>query len=268
MFTGFFMQVRIPLILTVVFFFGGLGFFIVKNQSLATISTPSAGISKQSIDASLIKPLPDLTQGHDKALHTLVTYFAPSCPHCSQYENDDFPKVEENFVKPAKIKVVFRIVPLNELDFFVARLCYNAPDTLKNLMFFLKNQEKWLKPTLEKGDEKTKLFNDYQKVVAEKLGISLAVLQETLKKEIDNKKDFQFLILFALENGFSIEAVKKAALDDQEFDNSLAMGTFHFKRRNGDDINEVPFFSLNGFDVEGLATADVLEKQLRFLQKS
>jgi hypothetical protein len=261
------MKARIPLILTAVLFLAGTAFFILKSQSLATVSPPSIKADKPMEASSPIKPLADLTLGNDEAPHTLITYFAPSCPHCSQYEIDDFPKVEENFVKPGKIRVVFRIVPLNELDFFVARLCYSTPDTLKNLMLFLKNQEKWLKPTLEKGDEKTKLFSDYEKTVAEKLGIPVSALQESLKKEMESKNDFRFLMLFALDNGFSMEAVKKAALDDHTFDNSLAMGTFHFKRRNGDDINEVPFFSLNGFDVEGLATADVLEKQLRFLQK-
>jgi hypothetical protein len=262
------MKARISILFTVTIFFAGAAFFFLKNKGSATLSAPAHNLERKPLESDIIKPLADMTLGDEAAPHTLVTYFAPSCPHCSGYEQEDFPKVEDAFVKTGKLRVVFRIIPMNELDFFVARLCYGSQDALKNIMFFLKNQDSWLKPVLEKPEKKTKLLAHYEKTVADKLGMNVSDLQETLKKEMDLKKDMAFLMLFALENGFSMDAVKKAVYDDQEFDNSLAMGGISFKRRNGTDITEVPFFSIDGYDIEGLATLDVLEKQLRFFQKT
>ena len=72
--------------------------------------------------------------------------------------------------------------------------------------------------------------------------------------------------MFALENNFSLEEIKKATEDDQAFDNSLAMNSVFYKRKNGAEIGEVPFFSLDGFDMEGIVTVETLEEQLRMLK--
>ncbi len=260
------MNARLPIILTSIVFVGGLGFFYLKSLNAAKQPLITEKTASQKADTSVVKPLADITLGDEKAPHTLVTYFAPCCPHCAHYEKDSFPSIDEKFIKTGKIKAIFRVIPIAGPDFMIARLCYASKEPLKNLFLFLQNQNKWLEPVFLKGEEREKALESYRSQVCEKIGLPLEKFKEQFKKETENNPDTSFLILFALENSFSLEEIKKATEDDQAFDNSLAMNSVFYKRKNGAEIGEVPFFSLDGFDMEGIVTVETLEEQLRMLK--
>ncbi len=59
--------------------------------------------------------LPALSVGSDDAKVTIVEYASMTCPHCSRFHNDVYPKLKEKYVDTGKVRFIFREFPLDNL---------------------------------------------------------------------------------------------------------------------------------------------------------
>jgi protein-disulfide isomerase len=59
--------------------------------------------------------LPVLSVGSDDAKVTIVEYASMTCPHCSRFHNDVYPKLKEKYVDTGKVRFIFREFPLDNL---------------------------------------------------------------------------------------------------------------------------------------------------------
>lgn len=59
--------------------------------------------------------LPELSVGPADAKVTIVEYASMTCPHCSRFHNEVYPKLKEKYVDTGKVRIVFREFPLDNL---------------------------------------------------------------------------------------------------------------------------------------------------------
>ncbi len=52
--------------------------------------------------------------GNKNAPVTIIEYASLSCPHCANFYNKVFDKIEEKYIKTGKVKFIYRDFPLNQ----------------------------------------------------------------------------------------------------------------------------------------------------------
>lgn len=73
-------------------------------------------------------PVKEMTMGDPNAPVTLVEYAMFTCPHCAAFHRDVFPRIKENFIDTAKVKLVFREVYFNKPSLWAAMVARCAPE--------------------------------------------------------------------------------------------------------------------------------------------
>jgi len=78
--------------------------------------------------ANLLVPLAeDNILGDPKAKVTIIEYASLSCPHCAAFAKEVLPKLDEEYIKPGKVKYIYRHFPLNAPALKAAALTECAP---------------------------------------------------------------------------------------------------------------------------------------------
>ncbi|MCH9808802.1 MAG: DsbA family protein [Alphaproteobacteria bacterium] len=76
-------------------------------------ATPAHAVEEAKLMADT--GLPELSVGPKDAKVTIVEYASMTCPHCSRFHNEIYPKIKEKYVDTGKARIVFREFPLDNL---------------------------------------------------------------------------------------------------------------------------------------------------------
>lgn len=97
----------------------------------ASLSVGLPAQEAQAVEVSKLMAdngLPVLSAGPDDAKVTIVEYASMTCPHCSRFHNDVYPKLKEKYVDTGKVRFVFREFPLDTLALAASMLARCAGD--------------------------------------------------------------------------------------------------------------------------------------------
>ena len=222
-----------------------VAFFKKQSHSVApSIEVSSAGSLSTSPQSREISP-PEIVLGNPDAKDTVVMYFAPTCSHCAEYEKNIIPTLDKEFIQTGKIRFIMRILPFHSLDFAVGKIAlfHGQEQFSKTIKLFLENQEKWLAPSFEEGQQKEKLLQARIKDLSQKLNIDPKILETSLK--ITHDDELAFIKLFCLENGWSAKDILKALKANPEIEKSLASSHLKALKKDGEMVDYVPAFYIN-----------------------
>jgi len=204
--------------------------------------------------------LPEIIIGSSDAPNTVVMLFSPTCTHCSEYEQSEFPKIFEKYIKTNIIKFKPRVLPLNNIDTIVGLLMWSqgGENFFKNMIMFMQNQGAWLPFIFEKDAGKRREY------FINMLGGLPSVLKpkevlNALDIDQNNPKDEDYVKIFALMNGISIEEIN-ISLNNEKLRENLFATHLEALDDNGQPINAVPSFYFNGTYFHGIATLEELDK--------
>ena len=87
----------------------------------------------------------DRTVGNPKAPVVLIEYGAPVCPHCAQFDMEDFPELKTSYIDTGKVFYVFRVYPVRPGDGPAERLlrCLPREKYFSFLDLLFRNQPQW-----------------------------------------------------------------------------------------------------------------------------
>lgn len=177
---------------------------------------------------------------------TKITEFVSyTCGHCSDFERDGVPKIQENFVASGAANFEIRNLMLNPVDLTVATLarCGPADRFFVRHKFWLKTQTEWVLRTgnfgektraLVRDKDNPKKQNELMLSIYEDMGLSqqaakIGLADSTAKKCLANK-----------ETPRQLNAMRKEALEE--------LG-----------VTGTPSFLVNGELAKGAHSYDVLE---------
>jgi protein-disulfide isomerase len=92
------------------------------------------------------KPLPEMGMGSSKAPVTIINYSSLTCGHCAQFHTAVLPKIEEKYIKPGYVRIIFRDFPGDQISINAHRLawCKGEMKYLDFVKLLYSTQEKWL----------------------------------------------------------------------------------------------------------------------------
>jgi protein-disulfide isomerase len=90
---------------------GGLAAFV----GLSPLRLIGEAMAQSATATDVAKPvsLPDMALGPKDAVVTITEYASMTCPHCSRFAEDVFPKIKTDYIDTNKIRYVFREFPLD-----------------------------------------------------------------------------------------------------------------------------------------------------------
>ncbi len=122
------------------------------------------------------KPLPEMSMGSQKAPIIMINYSSLTCAHCAHFHTDVLPKIEQKYIKPGYVRIIFRDFPGDQLSVMAHQLawCKGEIKYFDFLKLLYANQEKWITAK----DPKAAL-----KAIAVKNGISAQQFDSCLKNQ-------------------------------------------------------------------------------------
>jgi len=89
----------------------------------------------------------EFIQGNPKAKVIVIEYASLTCPHCKDFNENEFPQLKKDYIDTGKIRFVYRDFPLDGLAAGAAMLARCAPGDggkrMVDMMF--KNQSEWVR---------------------------------------------------------------------------------------------------------------------------
>ncbi|HXY99207.1 MAG TPA: DsbA family protein [Stellaceae bacterium] len=107
-----------------------------------------AGIAPPSRAEGAVPPVSaqDRLLGKEDAPVTIIEYGSLTCPHCAEFDRETLPEIKKNWIDTGKVRLVFRLFPLNQLDLHAAMLAHCVPP--ERYFAFIdtvyKSQVKWM----------------------------------------------------------------------------------------------------------------------------
>ena len=94
----------------------------------------------------VVDNLPEISIGVDSAPITMIQYSAFSCSHCADFHNEVIPQIEENYVKPGLVKIIFRDYPVDNPSLRAAQVawCGGPLRYLDMVKLLFSSQHRWL----------------------------------------------------------------------------------------------------------------------------
>ena len=116
------------------------------------VAKPLPAISKGNSKASVekvkppVKPLAEMSIGRTNAPVVMLNYSSLTCGHCAQFHTDVLPKIEEKYIKPGYVRIIFRDYPGDQISLKAHQLvwCKGEIKYLDFTKLLYKTQEKWL----------------------------------------------------------------------------------------------------------------------------
>jgi protein-disulfide isomerase len=92
------------------------------------------------------KPLPEISMGSKEAPIIMINYSSLSCGHCAHFNADILPKIDEKYIKPGYLRIVFRDYPGDQISLKAHQLawCKGEIKYLDFINMLYENQDKWL----------------------------------------------------------------------------------------------------------------------------
>lgn len=111
---------------------------ISNDQDLQLEVTSSYGVSRDLEGDHVI------SMGNPK--NTIIEYASMTCPHCSDFHNEIFPKIKSDLIDTGKVKYIFRDFPLDQYA-MAGTLIANCVDESRYfdvINILLRTQKKWM----------------------------------------------------------------------------------------------------------------------------
>ena len=139
---------------------------VLNNQSNQLEVTNSYGVSR------------DLEGDHVISVgspsNTIIEYASMTCPHCSDFHNETFPKIKSDLIDTGKVKYIFRDFPLDQYAMAGTLIanCVTEDRYFDVINVLLKTQKKWIQ-------------NGYQGLlsIAKNFGLSISQVEACLSDE-------------------------------------------------------------------------------------
>jgi len=92
------------------------------------------------------KTLPEISVGSKDAPVVMINYSSLSCGHCAHFHDDILPKIEEKYIKPGYLRIIFRDYPGDQVSLRAHQLawCKGEMKYLDFIKILYANQDKWL----------------------------------------------------------------------------------------------------------------------------
>lgn len=90
--------------------------------------------------------LPVMAMGSKKAPVIVINYSSLTCTHCAEFHKDTLPKIEEKYIKPGLVRMVFRDYPGDQLSLMAHQLawCKGQMKYFSLMDVIFSTQEEWL----------------------------------------------------------------------------------------------------------------------------
>ena len=139
---------------------------VLNNLSTQLEITNSSGVSR------------DLEGDHVMSIgnpnNTIIEYASMTCPHCSDFHNETFPKIKSDLIETGKVKYIFRDFPLDQYAMAGTLIanCVSEDRYFDVINVLLKTQKKWIQ-------------NGYQGLlsIAKNFGLSISQVEVCLSNE-------------------------------------------------------------------------------------
>ena len=107
-------------------------------QNLQNIPSSSLGVERE-LDGDHI-----ISLGEPK--NTIIEYASMTCPHCSDFHGDVFPKIKKDLIDTGIVKYTFRDFPLDPFAMAGTMIanCVNEDKYFDVINVLLKTQKKWI----------------------------------------------------------------------------------------------------------------------------
>jgi protein-disulfide isomerase len=118
-----------------------------KEANKAAPKQANKAASGKTAKVKLVtKPLPEMGMGNPKAPITIINYSSLTCGHCAQFHTAVLPKIEEKYIKPGLVRIIFRDYPGDQVSINAHRLawCKGEMKYLDFVKLLYSTQEKWL----------------------------------------------------------------------------------------------------------------------------
>lgn len=112
------------------------------SEKVAGKPTKKNPEKKKGVD----KPLPEISVGSKDAPVIMINYSSLSCGHCAHFNADILPQVQEKYIKPGYLRIIFRDYPGDQVSLRAHQLawCKGEIKYLDFMKILYANQEKWL----------------------------------------------------------------------------------------------------------------------------
>jgi len=92
------------------------------------------------------KPLPEMSMGSPKAPVVMINYSSLTCGHCAHFHTAILPKIEEKYIKPGYVRIIFRDFPGDQVSLKAHQFvwCKGEIKYLDFVKLLYSTQEKWL----------------------------------------------------------------------------------------------------------------------------
>ena len=132
-------------------------------QNIQNIPSSSFGVERELEGDHIIS--------FGKPKNTIIEYASMTCPHCSDFHGNIFPKIKEELIDTGKVKYTFRDFPLDPFAMAGTMIanCVSEDKYFDVINVLLKTQQKWI----EKG---------YQGIIsiAKNFGLTLSETEQCL----------------------------------------------------------------------------------------
>ena len=111
---------------------------VLNNLSTQLEVTNSSGVSR------------DLEGDHVMSIgnpnNTIIEYASMTCPHCSDFHNETFPKIKSDLIETGKVKYIFRDFPLDQYAMAGTLIanCVSEDRYFDVINVLLRTQKKWI----------------------------------------------------------------------------------------------------------------------------
>lgn len=108
--------------------------------------SPEKTLTKKTVEKVAEKSLPEISMGSKDAPVVMINYSSLSCGHCAHFHTDILPQIEEKYIKPGYLRIVFRDYPGDQVSLRAHQLawCKGEMKYLDFMKILYANQEKWL----------------------------------------------------------------------------------------------------------------------------
>lgn len=116
------------------------------------VAKPLSAITKENSKISVkeaklpVKPLAEMSMGRTNAPVVMLNYSSLTCGHCAQFHTIVLPQIEEKYIKPGYVRIIFRDYPGDQISLKAHQLawCKGEIKYLDFVKLLYTTQEKWL----------------------------------------------------------------------------------------------------------------------------
>jgi len=157
----------------------------------------------------------EILVGNPNSKVTIKIFSSFTCPHCASFHNNIYSKIEQNFIKNEKVKVIFADFPLDIAALNAAKIarCSSKESSILIIDELYKEQNNWSKGnTVEQIN--ANLF-----VIGNKFKIS----NEKMQNCLTNKKIEEKILNSRIEaqNKYKVSSTPTIVINEKRFEQNL-----------------------------------------------